>query len=163
MLQPRWRDVGPALAQGAVVTLASDLAGVQAPDGRLVPPDRLGLGTVQALGAGDTICVHWLDANLDTCVPRDEVQPLGAGRHLVSVWNCDRRGRRTLRRRRLAMLDHHWEVELLPHGVIRAVRADGPCWTFHYNSLTHEVDPWCGEELTDDAAEAVVAADTATR
>lgn len=145
---------------GAVVLPASDLAGIQTRDGELLPPERLGPGLVEAVGPDD-LCVHWLDVDLTAWVGRDDVQPLSTRTRLVSVWYCDLYGRCTLRRRCMVELDHHWRVDLLPTGVIRAIRPDGSCWTFTFNSLRREVDaPW-HEPLTDDGAEAIVAADAA--
>ncbi len=161
MAEQQVRDKEAPLVCGAVVAVASDLAGVQAPDGTLVAAARLGPGLVQAVGHDGTICVQWLDAALTTWLAAADVQPLGAGWRLVSVWRCDRQGRRTLLGRRLAALQHHWTVERLPRQVIRVVQAEGPCWTFHFNSLTHEVDPPWFAAPSDDAAEAVVAADVA--
>ncbi|HUS16606.1 MAG TPA: hypothetical protein VM536_16545 [Chloroflexia bacterium] len=139
----------------------SDVAGLPAPDGTLVPSDRLGPGIVQARAPGGALLVEWLDAHVTTWVASDDVQALGAGRHLVSVWRRDTRGQHRLLRRHLSGLSSHWEVELLPKGVIRSVRADGCCWTFTINALTREVTlPW-DEAPTDDAAEAICAAELA--
>ncbi|HMA34853.1 MAG TPA: hypothetical protein VKY74_10280 [Chloroflexia bacterium] len=150
------------LGCGDVVVLADDLVGVQAPDGALVPPERLGPGLVQhAPGPTGEIAVHWLDANLDTWLPPADLQLLGGGRRLVTVCRCDEQGRQTFLRRRVVPLNHHWTVALLPRGVIRVVRDDGPSWTFTFNTLTRQVDPPWDEAPTDDAAEALVAADLA--
>lgn len=157
----RVRDREALLLCGAVVAVAGDLAGVQAPDGTLVAAARLGPGLVQAVGRDGAICVLWLDAAITTWVAATDVRPLGADKRLVSVWRCDGQGRRTLLGRRLAALQHHWTVERLPRRVIRVVQAEGPCWTFHFNPLTHEVDPPWVAAPNDDAAEAVVAADVA--
>ena len=150
-----------ALQPGVVVAPASDLAGMQAPDGTLLPPERLGLGLVQVCHPGGDVCVHWLDADLDLWVAGDELRVLGAHRHVVSLWRRDQRGQRRLRARRLAALQHDWAVELLPRRVIRAVQDTRLCWTFTFNTLTHEVDPPWTEAPSDDAAEALAAADLA--
>ncbi|HEX6607415.1 MAG TPA: hypothetical protein VF276_10925, partial [Chloroflexia bacterium] len=103
-----------ALQPGVVVAPLSDLAGVQAPDGRLLSPERLGLGLVQTCAPGGDVCVRWLDAGLDLWVAGEELRVLAAGRHVVSLWRRDQQGRRFLRGRRLAALQHDWTVELLP-------------------------------------------------
>jgi hypothetical protein len=149
----------PVQGSDAVVALANDLAGVQAPDGVLVPADRLGVGLVRAVGLRGDVQVHWVAANIDTWVAADDVRPLGAGWRLVTMWRRDRHEPHP--QSFPALLDHHWTVELLPGHIIRAVRADGPCWTFTFNSLTHEVNPPWETQLDDDAAEAIVAADLA--
>src|SRR5689334_5661139 len=150
-----------ALQPGAVVASARDLAGVQTPDGTLLPPERLGLGLVQVCVPSGDVCVHWVDADLDLWVAGDELRVLGADRHVVSLWRRDQRGRRSLRGRCLAALQHDWTIELLPRRVIRAVQDSRLCWTFTFNTLTHEVDPPWPEAPGDDAAEAIVAADLA--
>jgi hypothetical protein len=142
-----------ALQPGAVVAPARDLAGMQAPDGALLPPERLGL--VRVCHSGGDVCVHWLDADLD------ELRVLGVDRHVVSLWRRNQRGQRNLLARRLATLLHDWPIELLPRRVIRAVEDTGLYWTFTFNPLTHEVDPPWTEAPSDDAAEATVAADLA--
>jgi len=162
MQQRREIEAEPGLGEGALVRLAAEVAGVRTPDGGLAPPERLGFGLVRARGRDDVL-VHWVDADVDTWAPRADVQPLGADQRLLTVWRCDQQGRRTLLRRAPVRLDHHWRVDLLPTGLVRAVREDGPCWTFAFNTLTREVDPHWGEELDDDAAEAIVAADLAMR
>jgi hypothetical protein len=150
-----------ALQPGVVVAPARDLAGVQAPDGTLLAPERLGLGLVQVCSPGGDVCVHWLDADLDLWVAGEELRVLGANRHVVSLWRRDQRGQRSLVGRRLAALQHDWTIELLPRRVIRVVQDTGLCWTFTFNTLTHEVDPPWTEASSDDAAEAIVAADLA--
>jgi hypothetical protein len=150
-----------ALERVTLVALANDLAGVQGPDGTLVPSERLGIGLVQAAGPRGDICVHWLDADIDAWVAADDVRPLGADKRIITVRRMDHPGRQPRVQRFLAVLDHHWTVELLPDRVIRVVRADGPCWTFAFNTLTRQVDPPWHTELTDDAAEAIVASDLA--
>ncbi len=150
-----------ALQPGVVVAPLSDLAGVQAPDGRLLSPERLGLGLVQTCAPGGDVCVRWLDAGLDLWVAGEELRVLAAGRHVVSLWRRDQQGRRILRGRCLAALQHDWTVELLPRRIIRAVQDTGLCWTFLFNPITHEVDPPWIEAASDDAAEALVAADLA--
>jgi hypothetical protein len=162
MRERRDRDAETGFGDGALVTLAPDVAGVPTPDGGFAAPERLGPGLVRARGRDDVL-VHWVDADLDTWVPRGDVEPLGPGQRLLTVWRCDQRGRRTLLRRAPARLEHHWRVDVLPTEVVRAVREDGLCWTFAFNTLTREVEPHWGEELDDDAAEAIVAADLATR
>jgi hypothetical protein len=153
------RPASPAQGSETLVALANDLAGVQAPDGALVPADRLGVGLVCATGARGDVQVHWVAANIDTWVAADDVRPLGAGWRLVTLRRRDQQEPQA--QSFPARLDHHWTVELLPGHIIRAVRADGPCWTFTLNSLTHEVQPPWQTQLDDDAAEALVAADLA--
>jgi hypothetical protein len=146
---------------GAVVDAVPDLAGLQAPDGTLWPPDRLGPGIVQVRAPGGALLVEWLDAQVTFWVAADEVRALGAGRHLVSIWRRDAHGQQRLLGRRLSGLPSHWVVQLLPHRVIRVLRADGSCWTFTFNDVTHEIIlPW-EEAPSDDAAEAICAAELA--
>ena len=153
------REASPAQGSEVIVALANDLAGVQAPDGALVPADRLGLGLVRAVGPRGDVQVHWVEANIDSWVAADDVRPLGAGWRLITVQRHDRHEPHA--HSFPALLDHHWTIELLPGGVIRTVRADGPCWTFTLSTLTHEVEPPWQTQLDDDAAEAIVAADLA--
>ncbi len=155
------RDSIASLVCGAVVAVAEDVASVQAPDGTLVAAMRLGPGLVQGVDRDGALCVQWLDAAITTWVAAADVQPVGAGRRLVSVWRRDGQGRRTLLGHRWAALQHHWTVERLPRSVIRVVQAEGPCWTFHFNPLTHEVDPPWSAAPNDGAAEAVVTVDVA--
>lgn len=153
------RDASPAQGSEVIVALANELAGVQAPDGGLVPADRLGLGLVRAVNPRGDVQVHWIAANIDTWVAADDVRPLGAGWRLVTIQRQDRHVPQA--QSFPAQLDHHWTIALLPGNRLRAVRADGPCWTFTLNTFTHEVEPPWQTQLDDDAAEAVVAADLA--
>ncbi len=155
------QDTSVPLTCGALVILADDLVGVQAPDGTLIVAARLGPGLVQAHAADGTLSIHWLDADFTTPMVVADVHSLAADQRLVSVWRCGPQGRRKLLGRRLAALQHHWAVELRPHGLLRVLQAEGSCWTFRINSVTHEVDPPWIEAPTDDSAEALVAADVA--
>jgi hypothetical protein len=161
MATPLLLDVAPIADNATVVALANDLAGVQAADGALVPSECLGFGLVQGVGPRGDVHVYWLDADIDTWVAVDDLRPLGAGTHLITVWRHDRHDQRTRLRSFPALLAHHWTVELWPDRLIRVLRADGPNWTFRFNNLTRQVDPPWDTMLTDDAAEAIVAADLA--
>lgn len=158
---PAAPDASPAQRSEALVALANDLAGVQGPDGMLVPAERLGVGLVRAVGPRGDVQVHWVAANIDSWVAADDVRPLGAGWRLVTVRQPDRPERQPCVLNFPALLDHHWTVDLLPGRILRVVRADGPCWTFTLNALTREVEPPWQTQLDDDAAEALVAADLA--
>jgi hypothetical protein len=75
---------------------------------------------------------------------------------------CDARGHRTLLRQRVALLQHHWTIEVRPENVVRAERSDGLSWTFTVNPITHGVMASWIYPPEDDDAEALTAAEMAT-
>src|SRR5205807_1205136 len=126
---PSYREAAGGLRKGSVCSAHDDLAGVQGPDGSLVPADMLGPGVVENLDEYGRVCVHWVKADFDVCLDPSDVRPLGPDAHLISVQRRDKRmavlgGPRHVVTSRLG-LQYNWNVDVLPRNVIRAIRSDG--------------------------------------
>ena len=88
---PSYREAAGGLRKGSVCSAHDDLAGVQGPDGSLVPADMLGPGVVENLDEYGRVCVHWVKADFDVCLDPSDVRPLGPDAHLISVQRRDKR------------------------------------------------------------------------
>jgi hypothetical protein len=161
--QPQARRLESAapLVAGSLVTPARDTALLQTPQGLMVSAERLGAGVVRAVDAEGAILVRWSDADVETWVERADISALAAGWCLVTIARRDERGHRTILRRRFALLQHHWTIELLPDNVVRAARSDGLAWTFTLTPVNHAVIASWLYPPEDDDAEALTAAELA--
>src|SRR3982751_3071427 len=86
-----------------VVQLGRDLAGVQAPDGRFVPRQRLGPGVIRQVGheprnelsgtpeGAEEILVHWAAADFDVWMQPDEVECFDPASRLIATYERDGR------------------------------------------------------------------------
>jgi hypothetical protein len=154
------------LMPGVVVSLAPDLAGLQAPDGSMLPTASLGPGIVQQVEQDGRVCVHWVEAGFDSWVDPGDVSSPGRDAHLVSLYRRAKDGPPKLQRHLVitgAGLEHNWTVELWPSHVVRVIRnSDGAAWTFNFNWLLNRIEVWWPQPPGDDDAEALVAAEAAT-
>ena len=149
------------LLPGQVVRPAEDLASIEGPDGILRAAETLGLGIVRAVDDAGRACVAWTGRPVETWQPRADLRPLAPNLRLVRVAHCDSHGHASAPQMRLAVLEAHWTVEILPTEVIRTRRDDGWGWTFAVNNATGDViSPWaCPPD--DGAAEALAVAELA--
>jgi hypothetical protein len=150
-----------ALEPGQLVAPALEVASLQTVQGFMIACDRLGPGVVQDSDGTGRVRVRWSKAGVETWAERADLQPIDAGRRLVTIVLCDARGHRTLLRQRVALLQHHWTIEILPENVVRAERSDGPAWTFTLNPVTRGVIASWIYPPEDDDAEALTAAELA--
>ena len=151
------------LRRGTLVMPAPDLMGLQAPDGTLVPAERLGLGRVEQTGRDNSVYVRWLSADYATWVERQDIRSLGPAARIITIQQRDKRGHSVLLRRTVntsAGLKYNWIVESLPNNVVRAVRDDGASWTFAFNKLFNRLDTYWPVPPEDDDAEAFSAAES---
>lgn len=151
----------PHFVRDALVRLAPDVAGVPGPDNAVIGGEKLGLGRVAAQAADGRVAVEWVEARIATWVNPEDLQPLDPHLRLIRICRRNRQGTATLLAQRLAPLEHHWTVEILPEKDMRTVREDGESWTFRVNTAIGEIIPPWPEPPTDDAAEAVAVADQA--
>ncbi len=152
-----------ALSRGLVVSLSSDLASVQGPDGNLVSADRLGYGLVQQSAEGYTL-VHWIRAGFDSWVEESDLRPVGSDVRLVMVEKYDKNGVCKQVQPKLAQnvgLRHNWTVELRPPNVVRVLRYDGAKWTFTHSKLFRRIEVWWPQPPEDEDAEALTVAELA--
>jgi hypothetical protein len=154
-----------AFSCGLVVSLASELASVQGPDGRLVAADVLGYGLVQQSTEG-YVLVRWLGAGFDSWVEPSDLRSIGSDARLVTVEKYDNKGVRKQMRHRIACgsgLRHNWTVELRPDNIVRVLRHDGLKWTFVRSKLFRSIDVWWPQPPGDDDAEALTVAELGIR
>ena len=165
-MPPTMHGANADLRSGIVVSLAPDLAGLQAPDGSMVPTESLGPGIVQQVEQDGRVCVHWVEAGFDSWFDRGDVHSQGRDAHLVSVYRRAKDGPPKLQRHMVitgAGLEHNWTVELWTSNVVRVIRnSDAAAWTFNFNSLFNKIEVWWPQPPDDDDAEALVAAEAAT-
>lgn len=151
---------------GEVVMLADDLLGVPAPGGELIPAEKLGPGVVEQLTPDGAICVRWLDAGITCCIDYADLRPLGGQAHVITMMKCDRRGTCTLARRKIAErlgLQHNWTVEMRDRNIVRVLRDDGLTWTFTRNPIFNTISIDWPQPPEDDDAEALIAAELASK
>jgi hypothetical protein len=147
---------------GQVVSLAKEVASVQVPAMGLVPADKLGPGLVGLTAPDGTVCVRWPIAEVEACLPGEDLRPVGANARLVTVKRYDKRSVCSTVRYKIAAglgFTHNWTVELRHPNIVRALRDDGCSWTFTLNTIFNRViSPW---ELPrdEDDAEALTAAE----
>jgi hypothetical protein len=147
---------------GTLVVPAGDLAGVQAPDGSFVVSENLGPGKVEQVGQHEMLLIHWERAGFATWVTAQDLRSLGADAHLVAVEQRNSRGDSGLLHYLVdtkAGLRHNWTVEMLPRGVVRAIREDRAAWTFSINPVSDRVEACWPQPPDDDCAEALAAAE----
>ncbi len=149
------------LEPGQLVAPALEVAGLQTVQGFMIASERLGPGIVQESDGTGKVLVRWSKAGVATWAERADLQPIDAGRRLVTIVLCDARGHRTLLRQRVALLQHHWTIEVRPENVVRAERSDGLAWTFTLNPVTRAVIASWIYPPDDDDAEALTAAELA--
>ena len=157
-------EIVRSFRQGAIVEAAHDLMGVQAPDGALVPPEKLGPGLVEQTDAEGHVRVRWIDAGFDSWLDAVDLSPLGSNARLVTLKRRDKHGNSRLVHHRVVKdigLQHNWIVEMLPKQVVRALRPDGSSWTFTCNGLFRRLDVWWSQPPRDDDAEAYTVAEIA--
>jgi hypothetical protein len=155
------RSAGP-LEPGQLVAPALDVASLQTVQGFMVSCDRLGPGVVRETDGAGKVLVRWSKAGVETWAETADLQPIDADHRLVTIMLCDARGHRTLLRQRVALLQHHWTIEVRPENVVRAERSDGLSWTFTFNPITRGVVASWIYPPEDDDAEALTAAELAT-
>jgi hypothetical protein len=149
---------------GTVVEPAGDLGGVQAPDGAIVSRDRLGPGVVEKSSPDGQVRVRWMAAEFDAWMDPEDLRSRGDHAHVISVYRCNGQGHNTLLRHKVvekAGLDYNWTVELRPKRILRAVRYDGPAWTFQISMFGKNVQPLWPQPPEDEDAEALAAAELA--
>ena len=155
-------EQGPApLERGQLVAPAVEVSSLQTVQGFMISCDRLGPGVVQDKDETGRVLVRWSKAGVETWADSADLQSIDAGRRLVTIVLCDARGHRTLLRQRVALLQHHWTIEILPENVVRAERSDGPAWTFSINPVSRSVIASWIYPPEDDDAEALTAAELA--
>jgi hypothetical protein len=151
-----------ALEPGQLVAPALEVASLQTVQGFMITCDRLGPGVVRESDGTGKVLVRWSKAEVETWAETADLQPIDAGRRLVTIVLCDARGHRTLLRQCVALLQHHWTIEVRPANVVRAERSDGPAWTFTFNPITRAMIASWIYPPEDDDAEALTAAELAT-
>lgn len=166
MLATNMQKAETPFKRGMVISPAPDLAGVQLDDGGMLSPDVLGPGIVEQFDMEGRVCVHWVKANISTCLDPTDVRPAGPDAHLVTVNKRGKHGEIKVTRHTVVAkigLQSNWTVDLLPGNVIRVVRADGPAWTFGFNWILKRIDVWWPQPPDDDDAEALAVAEIAIR
>ena len=152
---------------GTVVSIAPDLAGLQAPDGSVVPTESLGPGIVKCVEQDGRVCVHWVEAGFESCLPFSDISSMGPDAHLVSVYRHPREGAPKLHKHLVvtgAGLEQNWTVELWPSHIVRTIRnSDHAAWTFNINWMLGRIQVCWPQPPDDDDAEALVVADVATQ
>ncbi len=128
------------LKPDSLVSPVPQLLGILMSDGRHVPSDRLGPGIVKRIESDGHALVYWADADADAFMDPTDLQLLGTTSHLVTISRLNAQGVRLNTRHKIVTsrgsgIEHNWQVELLPKGVIRTLRSDGCKWTFDWNSL----------------------------
>ncbi len=149
--------------RNAVVAPGDDLMGVQAPDGSLIPCERLGPGLVEEVSPEGKICVRWVAADFEAWLEPQDLRFLGDHAHLIVVNRCDGSGKTRLVRHMVITgsgFDNNWTIELRPKNVVRTIRSDGHAWTFTYNPIFRRLGTtgWTYPP-DDDDAEAFTAAE----
>ncbi len=150
---------------GLVVSLSSELASIQGPDGRLISADRLGHGLVQRSAEGYAL-VRWIGAGFESWVEQSDLRSIGSNAHLVTIEKYDSSGIVKQLRHKVSCgegLSHNWSVELRPPNVVRVLRPDGLKWTFTHNRLFRTIDVWWPQPPGDEDAEALTVAELAIR
>lgn len=154
------------LSCGIAVGLASDLASIQAPDGSLMPVDKLGPGLVQHSTCAGRVLVHWVGAGFDSWLDSDDVRSLGSDAHLVTVGKYDRHEVCKQVRHKVDAnigLRHNWAVELRSNNIVRVLRCDGAAWTFTRNRIFDGIQTYWPQPPDDDDAEALTVAELSIR
>lgn len=160
-----------AFRAGEVVKLAKGIAGVQSPDGGLVPGEALGYGLVRQTEGDGNVQVHWTQGDFISLMNPADLVSLGPKAHLLTVYQRDKGGNRKLISRKVFTggegLTWNWTVEVLPADVIRTLRPDGSVWTFDWYEFFNKAHP-VGTLLAgtaalqeDDHAEALAVAELA--
>ena len=150
------------LAAGQVVALGKDMAGVQVAAGSLVPADKLGPGWVEQTLLDGSVCVRWPIADIEACLPNEDLQPMGPSARLIIVRRYDKRGVCLSKHHKVVSglgLAHNWVAELRPAHVVRIVRTDGPSWTFTVNPVFRTIRTQWELPRDDDDAEALTVAE----
>jgi hypothetical protein len=151
----------------SIVSLAPDLAGLQGPNGSMVPGESLGPGIVKRVDQEGRVCVYWVEAGFDSCLDPADVTSPGHDAHLVSVYHHTRDGRARLHRHMVVTgvgLEHNWTVERWPSHVVRVIRnLDRAAWTFTFNWVFSKIEVWWPQPPDDDDAEALMVADVAAK
>lgn len=153
-------------SSGLVVSLSSELASIQGPDGGLVSADSLGYGLVQQSTTEGYVLVRWLGAGFECWVEQADLHSLGSDARLVTVVKYDDRGTCKQVRHKLAHgsgLRHNWTAELRPPNVVRVLNYTGLKWTFTRNKLFRCIDVWWPQPPDDEDAEALTVAELAIR
>lgn len=153
-------------SRGLVVSLASELASIQGPDGSLVSADSLGYGVVQQSTIEGYTLVRWLGAGFECWVEQADLRSLGSDARLVTVEKYDDRGIRKQVRHKVAHgagLRHNWTAEMRPPNVVRVLSHTGLKWTFKHNKLFRSIDVWWPQPPDDEDAEALTVAELAIR
>ena len=151
---------------GLVVSLASELASIQGPDGRLVAADSLGYGVVQQSTSEGYTLIRWIGGGFECWVEQTDLRSLGWDARLLTVEKYDSRDVCKQVRHKVAQnagLRHNWTVELRQPNVVRVLRPDGLKWTFKHNKLFRSIDVWWPQPPGDDDAEALTVAELAIR
>jgi hypothetical protein len=153
----------------SVVELAREVAGAQAPTGRLVVRENLGPGLVREVSLGGEVRVYWPSAALETWVATEDLDLAVPQARLIAIYRCVTGGHRTLDRCKVIKdkgLSYNWTVELLPDNIIRTVRSDGLAWTFDWHPVVERAHPHgtiMEDALAEDEhAEALTVAELAT-
>ena len=90
MLNQLSPPVSAYLSQGAVVALASEVFGVQSPDGDFLSAEALGPGIVEQLGQDGSVQVHWEGAGFDSWLDAQDLRKaalLVAGQEVLTADN----------------------------------------------------------------------------
>jgi hypothetical protein len=157
--------VRPLFKVGTLVMPEDDVAGIQNPQGELVPVDRLGPGIVRALEPDGTLRVRWSIAGFDSWEALDQVRTLGPQSRLITLMKLGKSGRPNLAKQQVVSdgnVTHNWVVEQWPDGLVRALRPDGYTWTFEYKMYRNQLEFLHTMDLQppeEDDAEALAAAE----
>ncbi|MEA2576147.1 MAG: hypothetical protein QOH93_3445 [Chloroflexia bacterium] len=154
------------LSRGLVVSLSSELASIQGPDGRLVAADSLGYGVVQQSTSEGYALVRWTDAGFDSWIEQADLHSLGSEARLLTVEKYDNKGVCKQVRHKVSQdvgLRFNWTVELRQPNVVRVLRTDGLKWTFNHNKMFRSINVWWPQPPDDEDAEALTVAELAIR
>src|SRR5690348_9078430 len=89
--QPSTREhrSGAPLEPGQLVAPALEVSSLQTVQGFMISCDRLGPGVVQDTDGTGKVLVRWSKAEVETWAETADLQPIDAGRRLVTIMLCD--------------------------------------------------------------------------
>lgn len=169
MIKASPTDTNNTPSLGALVEAHPDVVEVRSIEGERILRERLGPGVVEEMGEDGWLLVHWTATGLKAWMAPQDLYSLGPDARLVTVARYDNAGNVRATRQRVvstAGLEHHWTVEIRPHGILRAIRHDGRVWTFDWKPIFRQVNFRGTREFSppeDDDAEALTVAEFAVK
>jgi hypothetical protein len=127
-----------------------------------VPAEKLGPGLVEQVTSEGTVCVLWVDAELEVCLQGEDLRSPGRGARLVTVKRYNRRGECAAKRYRIDTslgFTHNWTVETRFPNIVRTLRDDGYTWTFKHIPVFNKIVAQWDDPRDEDDAEALTAAE----